>query len=307
LFKAVDSLLAGQDARTLERVHARLAQVIDEAGPDAFTALNRRLAAAGAGWDYYPSDPLARRIHHVLSDLLLDSGSSLTGTDHARAITGRPVAIVANHLSYSDANLLDVMLSRFGGEGLADRLTAMAGPKVYSSLQRRFSSLCFGTIKTPQSSGRSSGDAVMNARDVARTARRVIEIANDRLRAGDALLLFPEGTRSRTRGMQQTLTAVYRYFDLPDLVLLPVGITGTEAFYPIGDETVHRVRAGVSIGAPIDARALSGRTGGDRRVTMDVLGLAIAAELPADYRGAYADDAQGLEEARSLFAELSRV
>jgi 1-acyl-sn-glycerol-3-phosphate acyltransferase len=299
LFKAIDSLMAGQDARTIAHVHARLARVIEDAGPDAFAALNRRLAAAGTGWDYYPFDPLARHIHQALSDLFLDGTSTLTGVEHAHAVAGQPVAIVANHLSYADANLLDVMLSRAGGKSLADRLTAMAGPKVYSSLQRRFSSLCFGTIKTPQSSGRSSGDAVMNARDVARTARRVIEIANDRLRAGDALLLFPEGTRSRTRGMQQTLTAVSRYFDFPGLRLLPVGITGTEAFYPVGDETVHRVRATVSIGPPIDAHALLERSG-DRRLTMDVVGLAIAAQLPTEYRGVYGDDAPGLDEARKV-------
>jgi len=300
LFSAVDGLMAGQDARVLEHVHARLSRVIEEAGPEAFTALNKRLVAAGAGWEYFPPDPLARRIHHVLADLVLDSSSMFSGIEHVHAVDRRPVAIVANHLSYSDANMLDVMLSRAGGAKLADRLTAMAGPKVYSSVQRRFSSLCFGTIKTPQSSGRSSEDAVMNARDVARAARRVIEIANERLREGDALLLFPEGTRSRTKGMQQTLTAVSRYFDSPDLVLLPVGITGTETFYPIGAESVTRVRAGVSVGAPIEARVLVERTKGDRRLMMDVVGLAVAAQLPADYRGEYGNEASGLNEARQV-------
>jgi 1-acyl-sn-glycerol-3-phosphate acyltransferase len=307
LFNAVDGLLAGQDARTLQHVHARLTRVIDEAGPDAFTSLNRRLVAAGAGWDYYPPDPLARRIHHVLADLVLDDASVVSGIEHVHAVAGRPVAIVANHLSYSDANMLDVMLCRSGGASLADRLTAMAGPKVYSSIQRRFSSLCFGTIKTPQSSGLSSEEAVMNARDVARTARRVIEIANDRLREGDALLLFPEGSRSRTTGMQQTLTAVSRYFDAPDLQLLPVGITGTETFYPIGSETVQRVRAVVSVGAPIEAHVLVERANGDRRLAMDAIGLAIAAQLPVDYRGVYGDDAPDLDEARVLWQYVGRT
>ena len=39
-----------------------------------------------------------------------------------------------------------------------DRLTVVAGPKVYSSLRRRFSSLCFGTIKTAQSNTISTED-----------------------------------------------------------------------------------------------------------------------------------------------------
>jgi len=238
---------------------------------------------------------------------VLDDASVVSGIEHVHAVAGRPVAIVANHLSYSDANMLDVMLCRSGGASLADRLTAMAGPKVYSSIQRRFSSLCFGTIKTPQSSGLSSEEAVMNARDVARTARRVIEIANDRLREGDALLLFPEGSRSRTTGMQQTLTAVSRYFDAPDLQLLPVGITGTETFYPIGSETVQRVRAVVSVGAPIEAHVLVERANGDRRLAMDAIGLAIAAQLPVDYRGVYGDDAPDLDEARVLWQYVGRT
>jgi len=66
-------------------------------------------------------------------------------------------------------------------EGPVGPLTVVAGPKVYSSLRRRFSSLCFSTIKTPQSSAVSSEDAVMNAREVARAARQSIDVAHERL------------------------------------------------------------------------------------------------------------------------------
>jgi len=301
LVNAVTTLFAGQDASTVDRARATVGRVVDEAGPAALGLLNRRLAAAGATWDYYPADPLARRLHQSLADLVLDEASMVTGVEHVHAVADRPVAIVANHLSYSDANMLDVLLCRHGGAALADRLTAMAGPKVYSSLQRRFSSLCFGTIKTPQSSGRSSEDAVMNVREVARAARRVIDIANERLRAGEALLLFPEGARSRTHGMSPMLAAVTRYFDYPGLCLLPMGITGTETFYPIGAEAVQRVRAVVRVGPPIDARALTARAHRNRQLTIDVVGVAVAALLPPDYRGAYADDAPDLDDARTIF------
>ena len=102
------------------------------------------------------------------------------------------MVILANHLSYSDANLLEVLLQRSGASAFSDRLTVVAGPKVYSSLKRRFSSLCFGTIKTAQSSTISTedGDGPRNAREVARAARLAIEIAHERLHEGDALLIF---------------------------------------------------------------------------------------------------------------------
>ena len=148
-------------------------------------------------------------------------------------VRGTPLVIFANHLSYSDANVVEVILRSAGASCLADRLTAIAGPKVYSNVTRRFSSLCFGTIKVPQSSERSSEDAVMNPRDVARAARRAIEIAQERLSLGEALLIFAEGSRSRTAQMQQFLPGTARYLELPGTWVLPIGIAGTEKLFPI--------------------------------------------------------------------------
>ena len=303
LIGAVTKFLANRDD-VLAEIQASLEREIDAAGPQALARLGEGLATAGADWEFYQRDPLARRLHHVLAESVLEPGSALIGIEHALAVAGRPVVIFPNHLSYSDANLVEVLLHRGGGAALADRLTVIAGPKVYSSVKRRFSSLCFATIKTPQSSGVSSEDAVMNPREVARAARRSIEVAHNRLETGDALLVFAEGRRSRTNGMQPMLAAAARYLEGPDVLILPVGITGTEAMFPIGEETLHPVRAVARLGRPIDSRALRARAGDNRQLLMDVAGLAIAALLPADYQGAYADGVAGLDEAREVWSAL---
>jgi len=306
LIAAITTFLVGQDARTLDEIRVALGRDIDAAGPAALTALVGRLATDGGDWSYYPPDPLARRIHHLLADRILQPGSALFGAEHLATLGDAPLVIVSNHLSYSDANCLEVLLHR-AGSPLSDRLTAIAGPKVYSSLKRRFSSLCFGTIKTPQSSALSTEDAVMNPREVARAARRSIDVAHERLRAGDALLVFAEGTRSRTYGLQPMLAGATRYLDVPDAWVLPVGITGTEALFPVGGETLHSVKTVARFGAPIKASALREKASDDRRIMMDAIGVAIAELLPPEFHGVYEHGAPDLGEARRLRRDLLEV
>ncbi len=305
LIAAITTFLGGRDPRTLDEIRDALACDIDAAGPEAVKTLVGRLATDGVDWSYYPPDPLARHIHHLLADRILQSGSGLFGGEHLAAVAEAPVVIFANHLSYSDANCLEVLLHREGAS-LSDRLTAIAGPKVYSSLKRRFSSLCFGTIKTPQSSTLSTEDAVMNPREVARAARRSIDVAHERLRAGDALLVFAEGTRSRTYGLQPMLAGATRYLEDPATWVLPVGITGTEALFPVGGETLHSVQTVARLGFPFTAGALRDGAADDRRLMMDVIGVAVAQLLPAEFKGAYGEDAADLGEARGLLHDLHR-
>ena len=128
----------------------------------------------------------------------------------------------------------------------------------------------------------------MSARDVARAARQSIDAACDRLRHGDALLLFGEGTRSRTHEMQPLLIGVARYLEDDAMSVRPIGITGTEMLFPIDDEVLHPGRIVARVGPPMTVGELRARANGDRRAMLDAIGVAIAALLPAEYRGVYA-------------------
>jgi 1-acyl-sn-glycerol-3-phosphate acyltransferase len=278
---------------------------VDEAGPEALAELGRRLGSAGTDWSYYPPDPLARRIHSALADPVLQHEPLVTGSGHLEAVADAPLVIFANHLSYSDANVIEVLLQRSGAGDVSDRLTVIAGPKVYSNIRRRFSSLCFGTIKVPQSTARASEDAVMHPRDVARAAQRAIRASHDRLRLGEALLVFPEGSRSRSGEMQPFLPGVARYLDFPGTWILPIALTGTEKLFPLGEDALHPVRITLRIGRAVPAALLRSRANNHRRLMIDALGAAIAALLPPQYRGVYGEDSAEAARARRLLDSLS--
>ena len=287
LVTAVLAFLSSRDLLTVDQIRASLEQEIDSAGPGALVALMDQLTA-DAGWTYYPPSPLVAKIHYLLAGHFLGGESRVSGTEHLDAVGADPVMIFANHLSYADANVIQVLLHRAGHQVLAGRLTALAGPKVFTSRERRFSSLCFGTIKVPQSADVSSEEAILNAREVARAARRAIAVAAERLNAGDALLLFGEGTRSRAAQMQRMLPAVARYVEaVPGAWVLPVGLVGSEALFPVGDVTIRPARVELNIGAPLRADELTARNDRHRQAAVDAIGQMIAALLPASYRGAY--------------------
>jgi len=304
LVDAITSFLAHGHAPQLGDIRATLERTIDDAGPDAIGSMASRLSAAGADWQYYPRDPLARRIHHVLAPCVLRHDPAVTGGAHLSHLSSEPLLLVANHLSYSDANVLDVALQNSGHQALCDRLTVVAGPKVYSNVRRRFSSLCFGTIKVPQNSGRSSEEAVMHPREVARAARRAIEVAQDRLRLGEALLVFAEGSRSRSADMQPFLAGVARYVDCAPSWVVPIGLAGTERLFPIDGDALNPVPITVAIGRPVEAHVLVDRTRGNRRTLMDCLGFAIADLLPPAYRGVYKSEGGEAQAPRRLASEL---
>ena len=289
LVDAIALFLARDHAQGLGEIRTMLEQAIDEAGPGAVDRLGSRLASAGTDWDYTPSDPLARNIHRVLASRVLQYEPVVTGLEYLEVAGGRPLVLFANHLSYSDANAVEVLLQRAGASEVADRLTVIAGPKVYSNIRRRFSSLCFGTIKVPQSTTRASDEAVMSARDVATAAKRSIQTAHERLRLGEALLVFPEGSRSRSGRMQRLLPGAARYLELPDTWVVPMALTGTDRLFPLNEDSLNPVRLTLRIGPPLGASDLERAAGGDRQQLMDAVGCAIARLLEPEYRGFYQD------------------
>jgi 1-acyl-sn-glycerol-3-phosphate acyltransferase len=270
------------------RLEAGVAALLADATDAELASVFERVAREDYAFCYHPPLALVRKIHHVMAEVLLGSDSRVEGGEQLRAVAGKSLMLLPNHLSYADANLIEALLHRAGFDDLCARLCVVAGPKVYSEPWRRFSSLCFGTIKTAQSSQVASGEAVMRPRDVALIARETIACTFERLAAGDAVLLFGEGTRSRDGALQPLPPAVARYCDYPHLMLVPLGITGTEKFLGFTDVRPQTTHAVLRIGTPVPASELVARCQGKRSEIVERIGRMIADTLPHEYRGAYA-------------------
>ena len=202
---------AGERFALVQQIATQVADV-DDAQLAAFPA---RLATTGQTWGYHPPDPVCRRISRIAHGLVLRPGSGLVATDALAYARRQPVFFIANHLSYIDANVIDALLVDAGFAEVANELTVLAGPKVFALPIRRLASLCFGAIKMPQSQSTASGEAVMPRREVARLAQETLLTVEERRQKGDHLMVFVEGTRSRTATMQRVLPAAARYFEAP--------------------------------------------------------------------------------------------
>ena len=284
-------MLAEWGAGERAALEPRVAQRIAGAHDAELEAFPLRLATTGQTWGYHPPDAISRQISRLAHGLVLRPGSELVASEALSFARKQPVFFVSNHLSFIDANVIDALLVETGFAAVADGLTVLAGPKVFALPIRRLASLCFGTIKMPQSQSMASGEAVMPRREVARLAMETLVTVEERRQKGDHLLVFIEGTRSRSATMQRVLPAAARYFEAAGTQIVPLGLWGTENLMRLGTENVTPSEVHARVGSVVDASELFARAGGKRPVVADALGYLIADLLPPGYRGEYASEA----------------
>ncbi len=158
------------------------------------------------------------------------------GVEHlVAAAAAGPTVIMCNHLSYFDANAADAMLAWSGHRDLADRVVAAAGPKVYQDLFRLVAAACLHTLSVPQST-KLAHTAKLAPRELARRARASLDGAGELLDEGLILLIYPEGSRTRTGRMGSFIKGVHRYLGAAEGVqVVPAAIDGTDRVLPVGE------------------------------------------------------------------------
>ena len=245
--------------------------------------LQKDVKARGTEYAAYPPDPTVRAVTAAFLEPLVAPTSTLEGLEHLdaawdRVKAGGRVILVGNHTSYADTTTAAHLLRRTGRCDVADAIAVIAGPKVFSDPFRRFASAATTSIEVAQSSRIAHNEAALSPRDVARIARRCLDIAADLMDRQHIVLLYAEGTRSRDRRLQPFLKATARYLTLPDTLVLPLSQTGACDVMPVGQRLFHCAPVGLRFGPMIDP---SGRT---RVEVLEAVHRAIADGLPEAYR-----------------------
>jgi 1-acyl-sn-glycerol-3-phosphate acyltransferase len=116
--------------------------------------------------------------------------------------------------------------------------------------------------------------------------RKAIAIALRVLASGLPLGVFPEGHRSETRALLRGRPGISLLADRTDALIVPCGIVGTPTARP---RVPRRTEVVLNFGKPFRVADLAPEIRRDRQATADAIMLRIAALLPEDMRGVYAN------------------
>ena len=176
-----------------------------------------------------------------------------------------PVLVVANHLNLADPPLLSVSLGR--------KVVFMAKKELF---RFRFIGYFIGGFGAfPVHRGQLDRKALRQAEQV--------------LADGLALVMFPEGMRSRSGRLRPAFPGSALIALRTGVPILPVGITGTEKIKGVA-WLLHRPKITVNIGPPFHLPPASSKLTKVElaKLTNYIMGR-IAELLPLKYRGNYAE------------------
>jgi len=190
-----------------------------------------------------------------------------------------PLIIAANHLSNADGIMV-------GGW-----LTPALGRRIHWLGKREFTE--FPIV------GRMARAGSVHPVDRDTADIEAFRLAQRILDEGHVLVVFPEGTRSPTGALQAARDGLALLALRSDAVILPIGISGTERYWPRGKlPRVGRGRISMRIGRPFRLSEIL-PPGTNRKQAKPLATTAImariAALLPERNRGAYADAAKAID------------
>ncbi len=123
-----------------------------------------------------------------------------------------------------------------------------------------------------------------------RSAAASLDVGVDVLRQGEALGIYPEGTRSPDGRLYKFRTGVARLALRSGALVVPVGLVGTRDVQPPGSKRWHRAPVAVNFGIPLD---FTGREDDERsaralRAVTEQIRQAVQSLSGQEYVDAYA-------------------
>ncbi len=206
-------------------------------------------------WVYY----FGRGLAHFLMFFL--ANWEIRGRENVP--TQGPCLIVSNHLHIADPPIVAASIKL--------KMVFMAKDELWRSRWNRFWVENFGAFP------------------VRRTGldREALRTAEEWIKRGVSVVMFPEGGRSHSAGLRQALPGAALLASRLKVPVLPVGITGTEKFYNIGWTLLHHPKVIVNIGRPFDPPTDGKLNREQRQEAMSYIMKKVAALLPPSYRGVY--------------------
>ena len=244
-------------------VEAELLAFMTSVTDSDLATLRETFFSAGDAWRLHPADPTARKLTRLYMKSLVTSQHILHPEHLERFLAEGPRRrfFICNHLSYTDTQVTDRALVTGGYSDLADRIVAIAGPKVYTDPWRRLAAIPLNTRKTPHSNVVATEQAALSPREIAAVAFAAIDDCVQLADRGFIPLLYPEGARSRSGRLRPFLRASARYLAQPDVQVLPFAQTGTEFVFPIGATTMNPSPVTIAFAEPFNAADFPGKTG----------------------------------------------
>lgn len=219
-------------------------------------------------------ESVLRYIGRKASAFLLNKYATLevTGTELLSERIGKPTIFIANHISNADGIVLNKVLEK-------NNVTFMAGVKLN---ENPVTSMFLKTVKhiliSPNSADRNAIREALNV-----------------LSMGESILIFPEGTRSRSGSMIEGKKGFLLLARLSKADIVPIALEGTELLLPVnqddmGKETPQHATVRVKIGQPFQLEKKNRNCDNCDEECVSTAMRKIAQMLEPEYQGVYRID-----------------
>ncbi len=216
---------------------------------------------------------VARFVSRVVVNRYINKFANIKITGKENILNlNEPVLFISNHLSNADGLVLSKILKSVDP-------TFVSGVKLSDDIVTKIGMNAVKTTNIKPNSADLSG------------IKRIVNL----VKSGESILIFPEGTRSRTGKLIEAKKGVYLISKLTKVKIIPIGLVGTEKLLPVnkdGDmsmETfVHSdvvINIGEAFSLPKNSSKLEKSEFEDQCITYMMQN--IAKLLPVEYRGVY--------------------